>query len=75
VVIVGCLIFPLLFLNFQMHTYDLINHTIGIHASRFHGYTFFVLLFYRVISPFYWVSMWLIDRRLKQAEMRSIQTK
>lgn len=64
-VIVGSILIPLIFLISLMNYYDLIDSYIGEHAGRTHGYTFFLLGFYPVILPFYWLFYWIIDKRIK----------
>ncbi|MDX2362728.1 MAG: hypothetical protein QNK23_18100 [Crocinitomicaceae bacterium] len=65
VVIVGSVLIPLIFLITWMNYYDFIDSIIGEHASRRHGYTFFVIALYPIILPIYWVIYWLIDKRVK----------
>jgi len=65
-VIIGSIIIPLIFVISWMNYYDLIDHVIGEHASRSNGYTFFVILLYPVVLPFYWVVFWLIDKQIKK---------
>jgi hypothetical protein len=64
--IIGSLFIPLFTLIINMYSFVLIDDVIGIHASRFHGYTFFVLLLYPIILPVYWIVMWKIDKVIKR---------
>lgn len=64
--IVGSIIVPLLFVICWRSYYDLIDSMIGVHASGTHGYaTFFILLLFPVILPFYYLISWGIDRVVK----------
>ncbi len=65
VLILGSLFFPFSILLFYMYTYDIIDDTIGIHASNYHGYTFFIMIFYPILCPIYWLIAWLIDKVIK----------
>jgi hypothetical protein len=66
VVILGSILIPLLFVICWINNYNLIDFFIGEHASRRHGYTFFIAFLYPIILPFYWISFWLIDKRIKR---------
>lgn len=60
--IIGSVLIPLTFLISWMNYYDIIDSYIGEHAGRTHGYTFFMLGLYPVITPIYW----LIDKQIKK---------
>lgn len=66
VLIAGSLINPLLFLIFYLYAFTWIDSAIGTHASKYHGYTFLVLLLYPVIMPLYWGILYLIDKYVKR---------
>lgn len=66
VVIIGSLIVPLLFVYSWVEYYGVIDNVIGEYASRGHGYTFFVVVLYPLITPVYWVFFWLVDKRVKR---------
>jgi len=65
-VIIGCILVPLLFLICWINYYDVIDSYIGKHAGRTHGYTFFLLGLYPLITPIYWLICWLIDKQIKK---------
>ncbi len=65
-VIIGSILIPLLFLMSWINYYDIIDSYIGEHAGRTHGYTFFILGLYPVITPIYWLIYWLIDKQIKK---------
>jgi hypothetical protein len=66
VVISGSIVLPLLMLISYMYSFDLIDNTIGPEATRYHGYTFIILLLYPIVMPIYWIMMWLYDRWMKK---------
>lgn len=71
IVIIGSLIFPLVFLLSRPLFYTLIDNMIGEHASRLHGYVGLELLFYPMLMPLYWVIMWQIDKYLKRKRTKT----
>lgn len=62
VVILGSIVLPFVALVSYMLFFSLIDSVIGEHASGRHGYTFLILLLYPIVTPFYWIFMWLVDR-------------
>jgi hypothetical protein len=62
VLITGSVIIPLIVLVFYIYSFDLIDDAIGTAASRYHGYTFLVMIFYPVLAPFYGLVMWLFSK-------------
>jgi hypothetical protein len=66
VVIIGSILIPLIFVISWMNYSDLIDSFIGEHASRRHGYTFFTIVLYPIITPIYWALYWVIDKRIKK---------
>jgi hypothetical protein len=64
--IIGVLLAPLGFLITFLFSYDLIDMAIGPDAGRFHGYTIFYLGLYPIITPFYGLGCWLLDRFWKR---------
>jgi hypothetical protein len=66
VMIAGSVVMPLMMLISYMYAFNLIDTSIGPDASRYHGYTFFILLLYPIIMPTYWLAMWLCDRWMKK---------
>lgn len=67
VLISGSLVIPFVVLFFNMYSYTLIDNAIGEEASRYHGYTFFIMVLYPVVMPFYWILMWLLDKFHKKS--------
>ena len=63
--IVGSVIVPFLALFGYMYTFDIIDTAIGQEASRYHGYTFLIILLYPILLPMYWTIMWLVDKTIK----------
>lgn len=72
VVILGSLLVPFCCCLVYMYSHDFIDYLIGPAASKRHGYTFLIFVFYPVVLPFYWVIMWLIDRRIKRNGISSL---
>lgn len=66
IVIVGSILIPFITLIWYMYSYEIIDSLIGPEASRYHGYTFLVIVFYPVILPIYWLIMWQFDRKIKR---------
>jgi len=67
VVIVGSLLVPLIFVAIWVLSFTFIDNLIGPQASGNHGYlTFFVSSLYPMITPFYFLFIWLLDRRIKK---------
>lgn len=66
VVILGSLLVPFLILIGYVYTFDVIDNAIGSEAGRHHGYVSLVVFLYPLLMPFYWIVLWLIDRRYKQ---------
>jgi hypothetical protein len=64
--IIGVLLAPLGFLIAFVFSFDLIDVAIGPDAGRFHGYTIFYLGLYPIITPFYGLGCWLLDRFWKR---------
>lgn len=62
VLIAGSIVVPFLVLFFNMYSYIIIDNAIGEEASRYHGYTFFIMVLYPIIMPVYWVLLWLSDK-------------
>ena len=65
VVILGSILVPFFILLFFIYSYSIIDFVIGKDASQRHGYIALIIIFYPIILPFYWVLMWLIDKRIK----------
>lgn len=65
-VIIGSIVFPFLTLLGFTFSFNVIDAYIGNHASQYHGYTFLVFFIYPVITPIYWIAMWLIDQSFKE---------
>jgi hypothetical protein len=65
IVIVGNIIIPLISLLSYMYAYDLIDFIIGEDASRYHGYTFFIMILYPLVMPIYWIIFKQIDNKIK----------
>lgn len=61
VMILGSLIVPAIVLFYYVYSFDIIDSAIGIHASRYHGYNFLVILIYPVLLPLYLTIMWITD--------------
>jgi hypothetical protein len=72
VVILGSLLVPFCCCLMYIYSHDFIDFLIGPAASKRHGYTFLIFVFYPVVLPFYWVIMWLIDRRIKRNGISSL---
>lgn len=62
VVLIGSIIFPYIVLYSYMDFFDIIDNLIGKHASRFHGYTFFIMLTYPFVAPLYWLIIKEVDK-------------
>ncbi|MDF3025862.1 MAG: hypothetical protein K0S23_169 [Fluviicola sp.] len=56
-VISGSLVLPFIILIGYGYSYDVIDHIIGSHAGRYHGYTFFSVFLYIILMPLYWGIM------------------
>lgn len=70
VMLVGSLAVPAAVLVFFVYAFSLIDDAIGIHASRYHGYNFLVILIYPVLMPAYMILMWIIDWLIKKRQIR-----
>lgn len=66
IVILGSFIVPYLMLHSYFLAYDLIDNTIGIHASKHHGYYFLILFWYPILVAVYLCIMWIIDLIIKR---------
>jgi hypothetical protein len=66
VLVIGAVLIPIFFLASYMSYYELIDSYIGEHAGRAHGYTFFIMILYPLVLPFYGSLYWLFDRRAKK---------
>ncbi len=66
VVVWGSLLVPFLILLGYIFSFGLIDAAIGKDAGRYHGYTFLVMVLYPVLLLFYWLVVWLVDRREKR---------
>jgi len=66
VTITGGILLPFVMLMSYMYSFDLIDAVIGKEAGRFHGYTFVVLISYPVLMPIYWITMHVVDKRIKR---------
>jgi hypothetical protein len=64
IMIAGSIVVPLLTLAGYMLTFDIIDAAIGHEASKYHGYTFLVIILYPILLPLYWIIMWLVDKTL-----------
>ncbi len=71
-VIAGSILVPFIYCVLYMVFPDFIDSVIGDHASRRHGYLFFIFFMYPFFLMFYLLVMWLIDywkkNRLKQVK-------
>lgn len=72
VVIAGSIAIPFLMLMLYVYSFDIIDNAIGIHASRYHGYTFLVFILYPLLMPCYWCIMWLFDVHFKSNAITKI---
>jgi len=66
VLIVGSIVNPFLILISYMVSFGIIDTSIGTDAGGYHGYTFFVILLYPILTPVYWILMWLADKLFKK---------
>lgn len=71
--IFGSILVPFFTLYFRMYTFDLIDNDIGMHAAKFHGYTFFIFILYPIILPVYWVILWQIDNLIKRSIKKKVK--
>lgn len=71
VVIIGSVFIPLLFLISYILSFNFIDSAIGSEAGRHHGYVFLVLILYPLITPVYWLILWLLDRWIKRKQMKT----
>ncbi len=66
VAILGGLTVPFIFVVVWVLSYTFIDNLIGYQASGNHGYSeFFASALYPIITPFYLLLFWLLDRRVK----------
>ncbi len=65
VVIIGSLLIPILIFLSYLYSYDLIEYVIGEEAGRHHGYTFYIWMYYPVITAMYWRTIWILDNEKK----------
>lgn len=72
IVIIGSFLVPFLTLLSYILLFDLIDKTIGAEASRYHGYTFMVMVLYPIVLPCYWAISWATDRIIK-SKHRNLQ--
>lgn len=63
IVVTGSLVIPFFMLfGYCSYSFDLIDYTIGAHASHYHGgYRFFLLFLYVILMPLYWIGMYQIS--------------
>lgn len=61
VMIAGSFLVAFLVPFISMMYYELVDTIIGPYASRFHGYTFFILLLFPPLLFVYWAAMWRVD--------------
>lgn len=61
VLIVGSLIIPAIILLYYVYSFEIIDNVIGVHASRYHGYNFLVILIYPVLMPIYLILTWILN--------------
>lgn len=66
VMLTGGIIIPLLVLLGYMQTFGWIDAAIGPNASKYHGYTFLVLIFYPIAIPVYLGCVLLADVWMKR---------
>lgn len=71
VMIVGSLIIPAVILFYYVYSFEIIDNVIGVHASRYHGYNFLVILIYPVLMPVYLIVMWFIDWFIKKKQIHT----
>ena len=64
VMIVGSILVPFLAYLAYLYSFEIIDSTIGEHASRYHGYTFLAIIYYPFVLAVYWPVMWLVDRTM-----------
>lgn len=74
VMILGSLALPAIILFYYVYSFDIIDSTIGIHASRYHGYNFLAMFIYPVLMPVYLIVMWIVDRIMKTKANKAKQT-
>lgn len=65
IVIVGSIIIPFATLLSYIYAYDFIDFIIGEDASRYHGYTIFIMILYPIVMPIYWIIFKQIDNKIK----------
>lgn len=70
VVIIGSLLVPLIALSSYVYSFELADNMLGADASRYHGYTFMIFIFFPLICPIYWLLMWLLDKSHKRLLQR-----
>lgn len=66
IIILGSLIIPFIFVISWMYFYSFIDFVIGKHAGRHHGYTFFIIVWYPIIIPTYFLIFWSVDKIVKR---------
>ena len=66
VLLVGSIVNPFLIICSYMMSFSVIDYTIGPDAGGYHGYTFFIIFLYPIITPAYWILMWLADHLFKK---------
>ncbi|MCX7743350.1 MAG: hypothetical protein N2167_02170 [Flavobacteriales bacterium] len=66
VMIGGSFLIPFITIIAYMAFFPLIDYVIGIHASKYHGYTFLSMFFYFIITPVYLLIAWIVDRLTKK---------
>lgn len=61
ILLLGALIIPLIVLIAHEYFYGYIDDLIGDYASRYHGYTFFVFIFYPFMTFTHWGVVYLVN--------------
>lgn len=71
VMIGGSFFIPFITIIAYMAFFQLIDNVIGIHASRYHGYTFLSMFSYFLITPVYLLTAWITDKIVKKQFLKS----
>ncbi len=67
----GSIFIPFITIVAYMAFFPMIDNVIGIHASRFHGYTFLSMFLYFIITPVYLLTAWITDKIAKKQFLKS----
>lgn len=72
VVVAGSILIPFVILAGYTFSYDVIDSAIGMHAGRYHGYTFLVVFLYVIVMPVYWLGIHQITTSFKRSFARKL---